>query len=53
MLDAVNVVGIASAQDVPAVREKPCGHIFGEGEVGVPFDGDVIVVPDSVLCFRY
>src|ERR1043166_7662054 len=44
--DSVNVIGIADAQNVPAVSEKARGHVFGECDVRVPFDADVIVVPD-------
>ena len=46
LFDAVNVIGIADAQHVPAVSEKARGHVFGECDVRVPFDGDVIVVPN-------
>src|SRR4029077_8529115 len=46
LFDSVNVVGIADAQNVPAVSEKTRGHVFGECDVRVPFDADVIVVPD-------
>src|SRR6476660_10626110 len=46
LFDSVNVIGIADAQDVPAVSEKARGHVFGECNIRVPFDADVIVVPD-------
>src|SRR6476469_185526 len=46
LFDSVNVIGIADAQNVPAVGEKTRGHVFGERDVRVPFDADVIVVPN-------
>jgi hypothetical protein len=44
MLDAVNVVGVADAQDVPAVAQEPGRDVLGEGDARVAFDGDVVVV---------
>src|SRR5438067_2628307 len=46
VFDSANVIGIADAQNVPAVSEKARGYIFGERDVRVPFDADVIVVVD-------
>src|ERR1043166_5481353 len=46
LFDSVNVIGIPNAQDVPAVGYKTRSHVFGECDVRVPFDTDVIVVPD-------
>ena len=46
VLDAIDVVGVADAQDVPAVGEEPGGDVLGEGDAGVAFDGDVVVVVD-------
>src|SRR6476660_9486161 len=46
LFDSVNVIGIADAQNIPTVGEKTCGHVFGECDVRIPFDADVIVVPD-------
>src|SRR6476619_286341 len=46
LFDSVKVIGIADAQNVPAVGEKTRGYIFGECDVRVPFDADVVVVPD-------
>ena len=46
VLDAINVVGITNPQHVPAIRKKSCRHIFRERDIRVPFDGDVVVVPD-------
>jgi hypothetical protein len=46
MLDPVDVIGVADTLDVPTVGEKPRGDIFREGDLGVAFDGDVVVVPD-------
>ena len=42
----VEIVGVADAQDIPAVAEKTRGDIFGEGEPGIAFDGDLVVVVD-------
>src|SRR5262249_23132320 len=39
VLDAVNVVGIADAQDVPSIGQETTGHILRESELGVAFDG--------------
>ena len=44
--NALGVIGIAHAQDVPAVSQKAHGDVFGEGDVGVPFDRDAVVVVD-------
>ena len=46
LLDAIAVVGVADAQDVPAVPHEPGGDVLREGEVRLPFDGDVVVVVD-------
>ena len=46
MFDAIDVVGVAHAQHVPPVGEKPGGDVLGERQVGAPLDGDVVVVPD-------
>ena len=46
VLNAINVVGIANAQDVPTVGEEPRGDILRKGDARVALDGDVIVVPD-------
>ena len=46
VLDAIDVVGVADPQHVPAVGEESGGDIFGEGDAGVAFDGDVVVVVD-------
>ena len=46
LFDSANVIGIADAQNVPAVSEKTRGHVFGECDVRVSFDADVVVVPD-------
>src|SRR5262249_14497050 len=45
-LDALPVVGVADAQDVPPICEKPRRDVLGEGDVGVTLDGDVVVVVD-------
>src|SRR5262249_56956074 len=46
LFDSANVIGIANAQNVPAVSEKTRGHVFSECYIRVPFDADVVVVPD-------
>src|SRR4030095_11873351 len=46
LFDSGNVIGIADSNNVPAVGEKARGHVFGECDVRVPFDADVIVVPN-------
>ena len=46
VLDAIDVVGVADPQDVPAVTEEPGRDVLREGDARVPFDGDVVVVVD-------
>ena len=46
VLDAIDVVGVADAQDVPAVTQEPGGDVLREGDARVAFDGDVVVVVD-------
>src|SRR5258708_31833622 len=46
VLDAIQIVGIPYAKDVPSIRQKSPCHIFGEGDIGFALDGDVIVVVD-------
>src|SRR5712664_481265 len=46
VLDAIQIVGIPYAKDVPSVRQKASCHIFGERNIGFALDGDVIVVVD-------
>jgi hypothetical protein len=46
IFDSAEIVGIADAQNIPAVSEKTRGHVFGECNIRVPFDADVIVVVD-------
>ncbi len=46
MLDALDVIGVADAQNVPAVSEESRSDVFGERDAGVAFNGDVVVVPD-------
>src|SRR5262249_37075544 len=43
-LDSVNVIGIAYAQHIPAIGEESRGYVLREGNVGIAFDGDVVVV---------
>ena len=44
MLDAVNVIGVTDAQDVPPITQEPGRYVYRESDTGVPFDGDVVVV---------
>src|SRR5271170_4883496 len=46
VLNEVNIVCVTHPQDIPAIAEKPGGDVFGEGDVCIPFDGDVVVVVD-------
>ncbi len=43
-LDLIHVIGVADAQHVPLVSKEARRHILGEGDIGVAFDGDVVVV---------
>ena len=44
LFDPPDVVRIADAHDIPAVRDEACDHILGEGDRGGSLDGDVVVV---------
>jgi len=44
VFDAINIVGVADAQDVPSVTEEAGSDVFSKGDVCVSFDGDVVVV---------
>ncbi len=48
--EALAVVGVTDAQDVPAIGEEAGGDVLAEGERGVALDGDAvgIVDPDEV-----
>jgi hypothetical protein len=46
VLDAVDVIGVADAQNVPSVTQEPGRDVLGKGEARVPLDGDVVVVVD-------
>ena len=45
-MDALEVVGVAYAQDVPAIGEEPRGDILGESQARLALDRDVVVVVD-------
>src|SRR5262245_58168156 len=45
-LEHVEVVGIADADDVPAVREEAARDVVAERQLRVAFDRDVVVVVD-------
>ncbi len=40
--DRVEVVGVGDGGDIPAVGEEAGGHVLGEGDAGVPLDGDPV-----------
>ena len=44
LLDGGGVHAVDGADDVPAVGFEALGDVLGEGNVGVAFDGDVVVV---------
>ena len=46
VLDAIDVVGVADPQHVPAVRQEPRRDVLGERDARVAFDRDVVVVVD-------
>src|SRR5437660_1705463 len=46
VLDALDVVGVADTQDVPAVSQKSRRHVLCKGEARVTLDGDGVVVVD-------
>ena len=46
ILDALEIVGVADPQHVPAIGEEARRDILGEGDAGVALDGDVVVVVD-------
>ncbi len=49
-VERLEIVAVGHALDVPAVTLEPFRRVVREGEVGVPFDGDVILVvePDQL-----
>src|SRR5262249_42724507 len=46
VLDALDVIGIADTQDVPAVGQKSRRHVLCKGDARLTFDGDMVVVVD-------
>jgi len=46
VFDAVEVIGVAHAQDIPAVSHESGGDVLREGEARLPLDRDVVVVVD-------
>src|SRR5712691_11155183 len=46
VLDAVDVIGVAHAQNVPPVTQEPRRDVLGKGDARVAFDRDVVVVVD-------
>src|SRR5262249_45181642 len=44
LLDAVDIIGIADALDIPAVTQETGRHILGERDVGMPLDRNAVVV---------
>src|SRR4029453_8435825 len=45
-LEQVEIVGVADAHHVPAVRQEPAGDVVAEGQLRVALDRDVVVVVD-------
>src|SRR4030095_2130181 len=46
MLNPIDVVRIANAQDIPSIAEESACDVFREGKARVALDRDVIVVID-------
>src|ERR1051325_3024857 len=46
VFDSIHVVCVTNAQNIPTISQETSGDIFGEGEVRVAFDRDMIVVED-------
>src|SRR3974390_1021164 len=46
VLNPVDVVGVAHAENVPTVTEKSCRDVLRKGDARIAFDRDVIVVID-------
>src|SRR4029077_19758752 len=46
VLNAIQIIGIPDTNDVPSIRQKSPGDVFGERDIGFAFDSDVIVVID-------
>ena len=46
MLDALDVVGVAHAQNVPPVRQESRLNVFCKSDARAPLDGDAVVVVD-------
>ena len=46
VLDALDVVGVADAQDVPSVSQESGLNVLGKGDARASLDGDVVVVVD-------
>ena len=46
MLDAMDVVCVAHTQDVPPISQETRRDVLRERELGIPLDGDVVVVED-------
>src|SRR5258708_178021 len=53
VLDAIQIVGIPDTNDVPSIRQKPPGDVLGERDIGLAFDGDVIVVVDPAEVIEF
>src|SRR5215471_2901844 len=46
VFNAIDIIGIPDAQHIPAIGEETRCNIFREGNAGVAFNRDVVVVPD-------
>src|SRR5262249_58564120 len=52
LLDAVDIIGIADALDIPAVTQETGRHILGERDVGMPLDRNAVVGADPASGVR-
>jgi hypothetical protein len=46
VFDPLQIIGIVDALHVPLIGKETRGYVFGKGDAGVAFDGDVVVVVD-------
>ena len=44
--DGGNVLATLNLKGLPTIRFVPCHDIFGKRDLGVFFDGNVVVVPE-------
>src|SRR5215510_6175553 len=51
--DSIEIVGIPDANDVPPVAKEPRSDVFGERDIRLAFDGDVIVIVDPAQVIEF